>query len=98
MSLLALRARQSARLLEIAIVREYTYGMLGLILGMAGIIGGIVLCLHGVAGHTSWTAPALGLSSSINDAAPGVVLFVVGVFFVLITKPKVTLKNLKDVG
>jgi hypothetical protein len=85
----------SERLLAEAIKGEYRYGMLGLILGIATIIGGIVLCLNGVAGATSWTASLLGLESRINDAAPGVVLFITGIFFVWITKPKVKIRDLQ---
>jgi len=85
----------SERLLADAIKGEYSYGKLGLILGVSSIIGGIVLGLNGVAGSTSWTAKLLGLESSINDAAPGVVLFVVGLFMVWVTKPRVKLKDLQ---
>ncbi len=85
----------SAEILEQAVKGEYQYGKLGLILGVLTILGGIALGLNGVAGHTSWTAKVLGLESNINDAAPGVVLFVVGIFFVFITKPRVKLGDLK---
>lgn len=85
----------SAEVLGDAVKQEYQYGKLGLILGLATIIGGIILGLNGVAGSTSWTAKLLGLESKINDAAPGVVLFVVGIFFVYITKPRVKLGDLK---
>jgi len=33
--------------------------------------------------------------STINDAAPGVVLFVIGLFVVWVTRPKVKLKDIK---
>ncbi|HKX83235.1 MAG TPA: hypothetical protein VJL58_03355, partial [Pyrinomonadaceae bacterium] len=59
------------------------------------IVGGVVLGLNGVAGSTSWTAKLLGMESSINDAAPGVVLFIVGLFIVYATKPNVTMKDIK---
>jgi hypothetical protein len=85
----------SAEILAQAVKGEYQYAKLGLILGVLAILGGIVLGLHGVAGHTSWTAKVLGFESNINDAAPGVVLFVVGVFFVWITKPGVELGDLR---
>lgn len=85
----------SSVLLGHAIKGEYAYGMLGLLLGLASIIGGIILGLNGVAGSTSWTASVLGLKSQVNDAAPGVVLFIVGVFMVYITKPRVKLKDIK---
>ncbi|MCK4529420.1 hypothetical protein KAW18_18810 [candidate division WOR-3 bacterium] len=85
----------SEKLLSQAIKGEYSYGKLGLILGLAAIIGGVVLCLNGVVGSTSWTARVLGMESQINDAAPGVVLFIVGLFMIWATKPDVKLKNLK---
>jgi hypothetical protein len=85
----------SEELLSKAISGEYSYGKLGLILGLASIIGGVILCLNGVVGSTSWTASVLGMKSQINDAAPGVVLFIVGLFMIWITKPNVKLKNLK---
>jgi hypothetical protein len=84
----------SATLLNQAIRWEYIYGMLGLVLGLVSIVGGSILGLHGVAGSTSWTASVLGLKSQINDAAPGVVLFIVGIFLVWITKPKIKFGNL----
>ena len=84
----------SERLIGEAIKGEYRYSTLGLVLGLASIVSGTALGLNGVAGSTSWTARVLGLESQINDAAPGVVLFIVGVFYVWITKPKVHLKDL----
>jgi hypothetical protein len=85
----------SERLLSEAIKSEYAYAKLALSLGLASIVGGVILGLNGVAGSTSWTASLLGLESNINDAAPGVVLFVVGIFFIVATRPKVKLKDLK---
>jgi hypothetical protein len=78
-----------------AIKGEYSYGKRGQILGISSMIGGVILGLHGVAGSTSWTARLLVLESQINDAAPGVVLFIVGLFMVWATKPKINLKDLK---
>jgi hypothetical protein len=85
----------SERLLLEAVRKEYGYARLGIFLGLASIIGGCVLSLNGVAGSTSWTAKLLGLENQINDAAPGVVLFIVGIFLVLITKPKVKMEDLQ---
>lgn len=68
---------------------KFVYSMTGLFLGLACIIAGVVLGLAGVAGHTSWTASALGLSTSMTDATPGVIIFVVGIFFVWMTRFKV---------
>lgn len=63
-----------------------TYSLSGLVLGLACVIGGIVLCLHSVVGSTSWTAKFVGAESNISDATPGVVLFVVGLFVVWVTR------------
>jgi hypothetical protein len=82
-------------LLSEAVRGEYGYAKCGLVLGLASIIGGLILCLNGVVGTTSWTAKLLGLESQINDAAPGVVLFIVGIFYVFITRPKVKMKDLR---
>lgn len=66
---------------------QIIYSMTGLILGLVCIIGGVALFFHGVAGPVSgWTVKFLGLESNISDAAPGVILFIVGFFIVLVTK------------
>jgi hypothetical protein len=65
---------------------QLIYSVGGLILGFSCIIGGVVLFLHGVAGSTSWTASVLGMKSQISDAAPGAILFIVGLFMVWVTR------------
>ena len=62
------------------------YSICGLVLGLVSIIGGIVLFLYGVSGSMSWTAKLLGAESKLLDAAPGAVLFIVGLFMVYITR------------
>ena len=91
----AVQQSATERLLAQAIKGEYQYAMLGLVLGLATILGGVILGLHGVVGSTSWTAKLLGFESHLNDAAPGVVLFVVGIFFVRSTRPKIKMRDLK---
>lgn len=76
---------------------EYRYATLGLVVGLIGILGGILLFLNGVLGSTSWTANLLGAESQISDAAPGALLFVVGLLVVIATRPKVRhLHNPRD--
>jgi hypothetical protein len=65
---------------------QLIYALSGLILGLVCILGGIVLFLNGVAGSTNWTAKMLGAESKVSDAAPGAVLFIVGLFIVLVTR------------
>lgn len=66
----------------------FIYAMCGLVVGLFCIVGGIILLFMGVSGSASWTASFLGLTSEINDAGPGIILFVVGLFFVSITRYK----------
>jgi hypothetical protein len=65
---------------------QFIYSLAGLVLGLVCVIGGIILFLHGVTGSTSWTAKFIGLESNISDAAPGAILFIVGLFVVWITR------------
>jgi hypothetical protein len=39
-----------------------------------------------VTGVASWTARIIGAESQISDAAPGVILFIVGLFIVWVTR------------
>jgi hypothetical protein len=73
------------------------YSLAGLLLGCICIIGGIILFLHGVVGSTSWTAKIIGAESRVADAAPGAVLFIVGLFIVYVTRFSAKVqKMLKD--
>ncbi len=69
-------------------VFEFIYSLAGLIVGLICIIGGIVLFLHHVTGSISWAASIMGGESEISDAAPGAILFLVGLFVVFITRFK----------
>lgn len=69
-----------------AVRYQYVYSLAGLVLGVICVTGGITLFLHGIGGSSSWTAKFLGLSSKLSDAAPGTILFVVGLFIVAVTK------------
>ena len=67
-------------------VLQLIYSLAGLLLGLACIIGGIVLFFHGVAGSSSWVGEFIGVQSKLSDAAPGTVLFVVGLAVVWLTR------------
>lgn len=67
---------------------QLIYSIAGLGLGLTCTIGGMVLFLMGVAGALDWYASMLGFESKITQAAPGAVLFVVGLFVVWITRYK----------
>ena len=65
---------------------QFIYSMLGLVLGLVCVVGGVVLFLRGVSGTISWTTKILGLESNVSDAAPGAILFIVGLFVIIITR------------
>ena len=65
---------------------QLVYSLAGLVLGLACVIGGILLFFHGVAGSSSWVGEAIGVKSKLSDAAPGTVLFVVGLAVVFLTR------------
>ena len=65
---------------------QFVYSLCGLVLGLGCVVGGVLLFMHGVSGAASWTAQLLGAESQVNDAAPGAILFVVGLFVVLATR------------
>lgn len=69
---------------------KFFYSLGGLLLGAMCIVGGCWLFLGGVTGSTTWTFKALGIAeSNVTDAAPGGILFCVGLFFVIFTRFKV---------
>ena len=65
---------------------QLIYSLAGLVLGLACVIGGILLFFHGVAGSSSWVGEVIGVKSKLSDAAPGTVLFVVGLAVVWLTR------------
>ena len=84
------------QLISQGIQSEYEYATHGLIVGLAVTLGGMILAICGVVGAISWTAYLFGFHSKIIDATPGVVLFVVGIFIIFITRPKVKMSKLKS--
>ena len=74
----------SDQLIESASRHQLIYSVLGL----ASILGGILLFLAGVTGKMSWSAKFLGATSEMLDAAPGAVLLVVGLIIVFVTRYK----------
>ena len=69
-----------------AVRSQLIYSLAGLVLGLACVVGGIILFLYGITGSTTWAAKLVGAESNITDAAPGAVLFIVGLFVVWITR------------
>jgi hypothetical protein len=65
---------------------QLAYSLAGLTLGLICVVGGILLFFHGVSGSTSWVGHVIGLQGGLSDAAPGTVLFVVGLLIVWITR------------
>lgn len=67
---------------------QFLYSTLGLILGLAAIIGGIYLFIQGASGSMDWEINIMGAESNLVQAAPGALLFIVGLFMVFVTRYK----------
>lgn len=80
-----------------AVKEQGKYSRAGLAAGVVCILLGVVLFLLGVTGNIQWSASVLGFSSKLTDAAPGAVLFVVGVIVIVVTAFNVGAKG-KDGG
>jgi hypothetical protein len=72
---------------------QFLYAVGGLFLGLLCIVIGMVLFLHGISGATGWLGRVFGVESRLSDAAPGTVLFVVGLAIVWVTRFQVRLRN-----
>src|SRR5256885_7065718 len=79
------------------VILQLIYSLAGLLLGLASVIGGIVLFFHGVAGSSSWVGEFIGVKSKLSDAAPGTVLFVVGLAIVWLTRFAVRVRRPIDI-
>lgn len=73
---------------RLALILKFIYSMVGLLVGGSCIVVGAILSLSGVVGHSTLIASALGAQFNLTDAAPGVVVFIVGIFMVLVTRFK----------
>jgi hypothetical protein len=73
--------------------RQLVYSLAGLVLGLLCVLGGVLLFTLGISGTVSWTARFLAAQSHIVDAAPGVILFVIGLFIVCLTRFRVVMKK-----
>lgn len=71
---------------KLAIHYQFVYSMVGLGVGLLCLLLGIVLFLRGISGTTSLTTKILNLEGEISDAAPGGLLFFVGIVIIYITR------------
>ncbi|HEX3045231.1 MAG TPA: hypothetical protein VHY08_10770, partial [Bacillota bacterium] len=75
------------RLQQLLIRYQFIYSMAGLIFGVICIFGGLLLFWGGISANTKWVMSLLGsIHSDVSDAPPGVILFLVGLFVILLTK------------
>jgi uncharacterized membrane protein YtjA (UPF0391 family) len=80
---------ESAEFVTAYLRHKLIYSVCGLVLGCVCILAGAILFLNGIVGTSNWTAKVLDFQTQLNDAAPGSILFVVGVAIVFITRHKV---------
>src|SRR5436853_2242137 len=78
-------------------VLQLIYSLAGLVFGLACVVAGTLLFFHGVSGSSSWVGEFIGVQSKLSDAAPGTVLFVVGLVVVWLTRFAVRVKQPIDI-
>ena len=71
---------------------QFIYGLCGLALCLVCTVGSIYLFVSGVTGSISISTELFGKKSAVTDAAPGVLLFFVGLAIACITRFSVKLK------
>jgi hypothetical protein len=65
---------------------QFIYSLTGLGLGLASILGGIVLFFKGISGSINWIIKAENFNSQLVNASPGAILFVAGIIIIWITR------------
>ncbi|TOB48308.1 hypothetical protein CGK04_23030 [Vibrio parahaemolyticus] len=81
--------RKTPRTLQKALAKyQLIYSILGLFIGLCCVIGGIFLFVQGISGEINWSINMLEMDSNLMDAAPGVVLFIVGLLVIVFTRFK----------
>jgi len=63
---------------------QFYYSVTGLLVSLFCLVNGVLMFVHGFTGSSSWSADLFGIT--INDAAPGTVLFVIGLAIAHFTK------------
>jgi len=71
---------------------QLIYALAGLVVGFGCVAGGLGLFLHGIYGSSSWVGDFIGVQSKLADAAPGTVLFIVGLLVIVVTRFSVRVK------
>ncbi len=72
---------------------EKTQSKSGSIIGFICILFGVVLLILGITGSVDWNIKTIGIESSLTNAAPGVVLIIVGFLIIFVTKFNIIVKK-----
>jgi hypothetical protein len=86
------KAEANLALIQYLQHRAQTYRIgvvLGIIIGGIVCLTGFVLSIGGLSGQVTWFITAPGFSSRLENATPGVIAFVAGIFLVWRYKPKI---------
>ena len=78
---------------DIAVVkREHHYPLVGILPGVVMVLLGGGVFYLGITGIITWAASALGFTSHLLDASPGIVLFIVGLLMIWTSRRKVAVE------
>ena len=65
----------------------------GLIAGVVCILLGVILSIIGVTGFINWSFAFGGINSSLTNAAPGVLLMIIGLLIIVVTNHRVIVQK-----
>lgn len=69
--------------------REYGHARMLSRIGLIIVVLGVAVLLLRVSGLVDWTIKVPGLSSTLSNASPGIILVVAGTIIILINRPSV---------
>lgn len=88
---------QSLKMDEIILKRttlyQFIYSILGWLLGFSCVVGGILLFFYGISGNSDMKGAVGGFNITVTNAAPGTILFIIGIFVVWVTRFKIKVKS-----
>jgi hypothetical protein len=85
----------SEQTVQVLASQQLKYSTKGLIAGLICIALGTILLAFGVLGDVSWTAKILGTESVLANAAPGTVLFIIGLLIIVVTRYVLNFKDIE---
>ncbi len=74
-----------------AIFYHFVYSMIGMIIGILSLISGVYLFYIGITQGSEWEFNILGIKSTMSNAMPGTILFLIGFLIIRVSRYNIVL-------